>query len=113
MKLRHVLLEVYCENNTFDVPLCCANGIDSPGYHCLSENCPNVSYTYAPYELAYTGEFGVVPDSESWVGFGGDMFPDDNNETKEAELKKIWEAICKRKIKEAYEEYMEKMKGII
>ncbi|KWX81028.1 hypothetical protein JI735_02110 [Paenibacillus sonchi] len=112
MKLRHVLIEVYCENNTSQPPLCCKDGIGNPGYHCLSENCPNVSYTYAPHELAYAGEFGVVPDSKAWIGFGGDMFPVDKDENKEAELKELWERICRQKIQEAYEEYMKQMKEI-
>lgn len=110
MKMRHVLLEVYCENNISEPPLCCKDGIGNPGYHCLSENCPNVSYTYAPFELAYTGEYGVVPDSNAWIGFGGDMLPIDNDDEKEAKLKELWGRICRQKIQEAYEEYMKQMK---
>lgn len=106
MKFKHLLLEVYCENSTAQPPSCCKDGMGNPGYHCLVENCPNVSYTYAPHELAYAGEFGVVPDSEAWIGFGGDMFPSDNDYIKEAFLKELWERICKQKIQEAYEEYM-------
>ncbi len=112
MKIRHVLLELYCENNNSQSPLCCKKGIGNPGYHCLSENCPNVSYTYAPYEIAYAGEAGVVPDHKAWVGFGGDMFPDDLDERKEAELKQLWERICRQKIEEAYEEYMRQRETI-
>lgn len=110
MRMKHVLLEVYCENNTSDSPSCCTNGIDHPGYHCLSENCPNVSFTYAPHELAYSGEFGVVPDSKAWIGFGGEMLPDDADEQQEVKLKALWESICRRKMEEAYIEYMEQIK---
>lgn len=38
------------------------------------------------------------------------MFPDDKNENKEVELKELWERICRQKIQEAYEEYMDKKK---
>ncbi|UHA73723.1 hypothetical protein [Paenibacillus sp. 481] len=112
MKMRHVLLEVYCENNTTEPPLCCNEGLGKPGYHCLAGNCPNVSYTQAPFELAYAGEYGVVPDPDARVGFGGDMFPIDKDEEKEVKFKELWERICRQKIQEAHDEYMKQVKEI-
>lgn len=53
MKFKHVLLEVYCENNTALPHLCCKDGIGNLTYHCFLEKRPNVSYAYAPHELAY------------------------------------------------------------
>lgn len=110
MKLKHVLLEVFCESNTSKAPICCKDGIGNPGYHCIAENCPNVSYTYAPHELAYSGEFGVVPDSDAWIGFGGDMLPTNIDEKEEIRLKELWESICREKIQDAYKEYMKVLK---
>lgn len=110
MIFRHVMLEVYCSK--FDQQdKECMNTQGDPGYQCLSENCPNVSYTYADHELAYVGELGETSDSQAFIGFGGDMVPDNANEEEEKELKRIWEEICREKIQEAYEEYMFRLKS--
>ncbi|MCQ4087544.1 hypothetical protein [Saccharibacillus sp. JS10] len=113
MIFRHVMLEVYCSK--FDqegkTDKECTNKQGDPGYQCLSENCPNVSYTYANHEIAYVGELGETSDSRSFIGFGGDMVPDDANENEEKELKGIWEEICRQKIQEAYDEYMLRLKS--
>jgi len=111
MKVRHVLLEVFCEGDHSESSLCCKAGLEHPGYHCLAENCPNVSFTCAPHELAYSDEFGVVPDTKAWIGFGGDMLPEEALDM-EPMLKELWGNICKKKIQEAYDEYMAEMKKI-
>lgn len=107
----HILLEVYCkynwiENNKEPFPEFCERGVENPGYHCLNENCKFIAFTEAPFEIAYAGEKGEVPDGEAWMGFGGDMQPEDANENKINELRALWESVCREKIKEAYDEYM-------
>ena len=111
MAYSHVLLEVYCgykhrKDKTVKVPVYCKYGINSPGYHCFDNECPFKSYTQCPNELAYAGEFGEVKNGSSYIGFGGEMEPDDNDELKRKKLLTLWESICKKKIDEAYDEYM-------
>lgn len=105
MTFTHVLLEVYCSKLDPKLNETC-NKEGAPGYSCLAEGCPNVSYTYADHEIAYTGKLGHTSDTQSFIGFGGEMLPDDADEQEEIRLKKVWEEICKKKIAEAYEEYM-------
>ena len=110
----HLLLEVYClygiedDKEYGDIPPFCKSGAAQPGYYCMENSCPFVAYTDAPFEIAYAGESGEVPDADSWIGFGGDMEPDDADEGKITDLKKLWEDICKQKVQEAYKEYMRK-----
>lgn len=111
MSFVHLLLEVYCgydQRNEKDksLPQFCKKGLNKPGYHCFDNECPFVSYTYCPYEIAYAGKYGEIEDDESQIGFGGEMEPDDNDESKRQILLNLWERICKKKIKEAYEEFM-------
>ena len=111
MAYNHVLLEVYCgfdyrEDKMVKEPEFCKYGINNPGYHCFENECPFKSYTQCPNEFAYVGEFGEVMDGSSYVGFGGEMEPDDNDELKRKKLLELWEGICKKKIDEAYDEYM-------
>ena len=112
----HLILEVMChyerEKDTVNNPIApeyCINGIDHPGHHCISNTCKYVWFTYAPNEIAYADENGeVIIHESSWVGFGGDMEPDNLTEEQRMNCKKLWEEICKKKINDAYEEYMEK-----
>ena len=110
MGFSHVLLEVYCgfgfdeSNELSQIPKFCKKGINNPGYHCLEHKCPFVSYTKCPNEIAYVGEDSEVIDSSSWIGFGGEMEPDNYFE-REKWVKK-WEDVCKKKIDEAYDEYI-------
>jgi len=111
MAFVHILLEVYCgydcrSKKDSSLPQFCKNGNINPGYHCFENECPFVSYTYCPNEIAYTGVNGEVEDNESWIGFGGEMEPNDNDESKRKELVALWERICKKKIEEAYDEFM-------
>jgi hypothetical protein len=110
MPYNHVLLEVHCLNGIGDeeietAPEFCPK-VHEPGFHCLENNCKHRGITYAPYEIAYADRQGLVPDSECWIGFGGDMEPEDYDEEKTKILKELWKEICKQKIQEAYEEYM-------
>lgn len=105
-----VILEVYCsfdkEDSTHAIPAFCKYDVKKPGFHCLENNCKHVGFTYAPNEIAYSDHEGEVPTSDHWLGFGGDMEPEQADEKKLQELKRLWEEICVKKINEAYEEYM-------
>lgn len=109
----HLILEVYClhgigENAEKDeIPEFCKYGVKKPGFHCMENKCKQVVYTDAPYELAYSDNVGEVIGKDSWIGFGGDMEFETLDETVISNLKKQWENVCKRKIKEAYNEYMQ------
>lgn len=48
---------------------------------------------HAPYEVPFSAEFGEVLDSDAWIGFGGEMVPDDDaDEAEISELKKYGKA---------------------
>lgn len=101
MKLEHIIIEGFCEeikNESFP----CKGSLKFSAF-CLE--CPKFSFTVAPKEIAYSDENSVVKE---WISFGGDMNPDD--ETKAEACSLLWEKICKRKINEAYEEYMKEKK---
>lgn len=107
----HVILEVFCSNGWDEdklvlQPEYCIRGVGNPGYHCFEHKCRFLTYTYAPNELAYSDETGEVPDYDTSVGFGGDMEPKDADNDRIIELKEVWEEICRKKIKEAYIDYM-------
>lgn len=118
--LAHVILEVVCCLNFEDkdspaVPACCLKGAGKPGVHCLVDRCLHVGFTDAPHELAFSDANGEIDiaDETVWVGFGGDMEPDDISDRTRNELTGLWERIAKKKIKEAYLEYMKRMKEIV
>jgi hypothetical protein len=46
----------------------------------------------------------------AWIGFGGDMDPDPYNDKMVSELKEPWGKVCKKKVNEAYEDYMRQHK---
>ena len=105
MKMKHVLLEIYCNCNTEsenEKPICC-NGI---GNGCMENNCKYLSYTNCPYEIAFAGCTGVIESFDDCIGFGGEMEPETNNSSEREMLLKEWKSICKKKIDEAYDEYM-------
>lgn len=116
MAYAHILLETYCgynyNNDKARIPIYCKNGVDNPGYHCFEHDCPFKSYTVCPHEISYTNQFGEVNDGNSYIGFGGEMESINDDELVKDKLLKIWENICKKKIDEAYNEYM-KLKGEI
>ncbi len=101
MKFKHLLIECYCEEELQQE--ICNNNFEM-GIQCI--NCPQASYVPCPNELALSNNKGVVESVEDFIGFGGDMEPTEICE--EEERIRIWRDICKRKIKEAYEEYIRK-----
>ena len=96
MKMQHLLIEGYCDGvagdeNSFIL-----------GIYCFK--CSRFSFCECPNEIALSGEKGLIEDDEDCIGFGGDMEPDAlQNRNKYIS---IWRNICRRKIKEAYDEYM-------
>lgn len=107
----HLLIELYCsygwnKNKDISIPEFCKSGIGNPGYNCMQYNCPFKSFTYADNEICYAGKLGEVPSSKSWIGFGGDMESQNYDEDENKKLLSLWEVICRKKINEAYEEFM-------
>jgi hypothetical protein len=108
----HVLLELYCsykwdeKDSRSQIPEFCTKGIRNPGYHCFENNCKFKAFTYADNEICYAGSIGEVDGKDGCIGFGGDMEPQDYCKEKTKELKTLWESICKKKVQEAYEEFM-------
>ncbi len=118
MGYKHVLLEVYCsldysKNNDFETPSFCKHGVNNPGYHCFDNECKYKSYTKCPNEFAYVDEFGEVVNEDCYIGFGGEMDSVDDNDITRSKMIELWENICKKKINEAYEEYMLEKNKII
>lgn len=104
MRMVHLLLEMYCENNED-----CIYSKDKIGIHCLANNCNLLSYTYCPNELSYSGDEGVIWDRDSFIGFGSEMdvaLDSKNYEKEHLECLQKWEQICKEKIDDAYVNYM-------
>lgn len=104
MKMKHVLLEMYCDCNAkTEKPKYC-NGI---GHICIQHSCEYLGCTYCPNEIAFAGSFGVVESIDDCIGFGGEMEPEINDSGEVDILLNEWKSICKKKIDEAYDEYME------
>ncbi len=111
MGYKHVLLEVYCgyeyrEDKNAKEPHFCKLGVNNPGYHCFANECIFKSYTQCSNEFAYVSEHGEVMDETCYVGFGGEMESVSDSEFVRKKQLKLWENICKKKINEAYDEYM-------
>lgn len=106
MIMKHVLLEIYCDCNfeiEEDKPLYC----DEIGVNCFKNNCKYLSYTYCPNEIALTGSKGIVEILDDSIGFGGEMEPESNDLKDRKILLEKWKSICRKKVNEAYDEYME------
>lgn len=100
MKMQHLLIEGYCDGKEGEENRLCENTL-SLGIHCLQ--CSHFSYTKCPNEIAVSNDNGLIECAEDFIGFGGDMEPDDFE--KREEYINVWKRICKKKINEAYEEY--------
>lgn len=105
MIMQHLMLEVYCDHIDLKKRTSCLyeNG-KTIGSHCFDRKCQHLSFTKTENEIAYVGESGVVEESDEWIGFGGDMEPVDDEKRKMLMAK--WKEICKKKMDEAYKEYM-------
>lgn len=106
MSYKHILIETYCLNNCNEEVDFCKDGINSIGMHCFHNNCKFLGTTFCPSEIAITNESGIVESLEDFIGFGGDMEINNEQDLKREVLLEKWYSICRSKINEAYEEYM-------
>lgn len=101
MKMKHFIIEGYCDGKESKKDLPCKNTLNM-GVHCLQ--CLNFSYVKCPNESALTGNEGMVEQKEDFIGFGGDMEPELLK--RRDDYISVWRDICREKISEAYEEYI-------
>jgi len=109
MKMKHLLLECYCSCDTPNKNNPCYTNSKNIGIHCLQ--CKNFSYTKCPYEIAYSNKEGLVENVDDFIGFGGEMDVDNNEERQK--LITEWSNICRAKISDAYDEYMNKRNQVV
>lgn len=103
LKLKHYIIEGFCDEKA-DKNLACGGTFQMRSY-CFS--CPQFSFVQSENEIAISDDDGVVASLEDWIGFGGDMEPMQNETAWIAE----WQKICRAKVAEAYQEYMQKLKA--
>lgn len=101
MRMQHFLIEGYCDGEE-GAKNCACGGTLTFGLYCI--RCPQFSYTECPNEISLSNKEGLIGEQEDFIGFGGEMEPADIE--KREEYISIWNSICRKKIKEAYEEYM-------
>ena len=104
MIMKHLIIEGFCEGSE-NGDKCSCNGTLKWGIHYFE--CPMFSYTYCPNEIALSNADGIVEDC---IGFGGDMEPSES-ENREQYIA-MWNKLCKEKITEAYDEFIEYIKKI-
>lgn len=103
--MEHLLIEVYLED---DVDL---NQDLEQGSKLEALLDGSRGYTITEHEIVYAGKNGFVHEIEDSIGFGGEMDIEGNDEEtieKRTALINLWNDICRKKIDEAYEEYMKK-----
>lgn len=101
MRMKHLLIEGYCDGEKDEKDNFCENTLHM-GVHCVQ--CSHFSYSKCPYEIAVSDNEGVIVCQEDFIEFGGDMEPVDLE--KRDDCISIWKNICRKKINEAYDEYM-------
>ena len=94
-RMNFVFLEAYCkkhfaENASKPLPDFCP-GNCVPEYRCFLHQCPYLDFTSAENAFAYIGEDSSSKE-EILLSSGADLA--------------LWEKICRRKINEAWEEYI-------
>lgn len=104
MRMKHLLIEGYCDETKAKKNNVCQNTFNI-GIHCLQ--CSHFSYSKCPNEIAVSNNKGVIEGQEDFIGFGGDMEPEDLD--KRADYISIWQNICRKKINEAYDEYISRV----
>lgn len=101
MRMQHFLIEGYCDGKEGEKNYAC-EGTLTFGLYCI--RCPQFSYTKCPNEISVSDNEGLIKEQVDYIGFGGEMEP--TNIEKREEYISIWNNICRKKIKEAYEEYI-------
>lgn len=102
MKIKHFIIEGYCDGKECKEELPCKKTLNM-GLHCLK--CLNFSYVKCPNEIAITDNEEVVEQLDDFIGFGGDMEPESVEERED--YISVWRRICREKIDEAYNEYID------
>ncbi|MDY4544179.1 MAG: hypothetical protein SPE00_02525 [Bacilli bacterium] len=103
MKIKHLLIECFCDYDSKDKNSICFTG-NKINIDCLKHNCVHFMYTKCPNEIAYANEEGVVEKETDFIGFGDEM-EKENVKDKKILINK-WKEICREKINEAYEQYI-------
>ncbi|MDB2154093.1 hypothetical protein [Clostridium butyricum] len=104
MIMKHVLLEMYCSlKKENEKPIYC----EGVGDICIHNKCEYMGCTYCPNEIAFASEQGIVKSFDDCIGYGGEMEAEEYNSDETKILLNEWKTICKKKIDEAYDEYME------
>ena len=71
MKMKHLIIEGFCDADENRSTYPCGGALKF-GVHCFE--CSKFSYTFCPNEIAVSDSEGIV---EEWIGFGGEMEPDE------------------------------------
>lgn len=101
MRMKHIMIEGYCSLDVPNEKYACNEHEKKMGIYCL--DCDLFSYTICPNEIALSNEDGIIESLEDFVSI--DL--DEDDEEKRLEKLSVWKNICKEKIAEAYNEYME------
>lgn len=99
MRMKHMLLEGFCD---FEVPgseYPCVHVQGKMGLHCVG--CKAFSYTSAPNELALSNDMSVIETIDDFIAADVDIY-DDSIRRKHIDK---WNEICRIKIRESIEEY--------
>lgn len=118
MKMKHIILEIYCDCEAIEkeeLPCYSIYKDNELGKHCFESRCKFLSYVDSPNELAYSGDNGIVKEINDFIGFGGEMDTNVENSDYEEIRQKLltkWGKICRNKISQAYDEYMNEKEEI-
>ena len=93
--MKHIMIEGFCEYDKPPKKYACSENKGKMGFYCLE--CSKFSWTDAPYELAYTNKDGVVEEIDDMIALSDEY----------SHKSDIWRDICRKKIKEAWEEFNE------
>ena len=104
MYIDQLLVEGYCNGICGHAKNPCKHK-KKMGIYCFE--CQYFSYAECPNAIAYSSKEGLIESEEDWIGFGGEMFPNNCDEVK---CINAWHKICRKKISEAYDEYMNFLK---
>ena len=98
MRMKHMLLEGYCDYDKPSDNFPCKDFKGVIGIHCIG--CKAFNYTIAPNELALSNSMSIVEELDDFVAINLDMY---DEQIRSKSIKK-WNDICRTKLKEVYEE---------
>lgn len=94
MRIKHMLLEGFCEFDRGPKNLCCMEFDGQMGLHCIG--CKNFSYIKAPNALVLVNNDSIVEKLEDFGAYKYGV---------EKENFEVWKEICRKKIDECLDEY--------